>query len=144
LVICLFTEVGLKLMPGKGSLMALEFSIHEEPGYLVIGVEGTFEIGDMKRMIQTLMVEGKKRGYDRALVDISKIEGPIKQFDRFLIGQHAAENWREGLRVAVVYRAEEINKFAEGVATSRGANLRVLADVESALHWLLEDLPEAD
>jgi hypothetical protein len=124
--------------------MALEFLIHEEPGYLVIGVEGTFEIGDMKRMIQALMVEGKTRGYDRALVDISKVKGSIKQFDRFLIGQHAAENWRPGLRVAVVYRAEEINRFAEGVATSRGANLRVVPDVESALHWLMEDLPEAD
>jgi hypothetical protein len=124
--------------------MALDVSIHEEPGYLVVGVEGTFEVGDMKSMIQSLMVEGKKRGYDRALVDISRVEGPIKQFDRFLIGQHAAENWRPGLRVAVVYRAEEINKFAEEVATSRGANLRVVPDVESALHWLMEDLPEAD
>ena len=96
--------------------MALEFSIHEEPGYLVIGVEGTFEIGDMKRMIQALMVEGKERGYDRAVVDISKVDGPIKQFDRFLIGQHAAENWRPGLRVAVVYRDEEINRFADECA----------------------------
>jgi len=123
--------------------MALDVSIHEEPGYLVIGVEGRFEIGDMKKMIQALMVESTKRGYDRVLVDISKIEGPIKQFDRFLIGQHAAELWRPGLRVAVVYRAEEINRFAEGVATSRGADLRVVPDVESALHWLMEDLPGA-
>jgi len=124
--------------------MALDVSIHEEPGYLVIGVEGTFEIGDMKKMIHALMVESEKRGHDRAVVDISKVEGPIKQFDRFLIGQHAAENWRPGLRVAVVYRAEEINLFAEGVATSRGANLRVVPDVQSALHWLMEDLPDAD
>ena len=123
--------------------MALEFSIHEEPGYMVIGVEGTFEIGEMKRMIKNLVIESEKRGYERALLDISRIEGPIKQFDRFLIGQHAAENWRPGLRVAVVYRAEDINSFAEGVATSRGANLRVVPDVQSALHWLMEDLPDA-
>ena len=124
--------------------MALDVSIHEEPGYLVIGVEGSFEIGDMKKMIQALVVESKKRGHDRALVDISRVEGPIKQFDRFLIGQHAAENWRAGLRVAVVYRAGEINRFAEEVATSRGANLRVVPDVQSGLHWLMEDLPDAD
>ena len=123
--------------------MALDVSIHEEPGYLVIGVEGTFEIGEMKKMIQALVIESEKRGYDRALLDISKIEGPIKQFDRFLIGQHAAEHWRPGLRVAVVYRPEEINRFAEGVATSRGANLRVVADVQSGLHWLMEGLPDA-
>jgi hypothetical protein len=123
--------------------MALEFSIHEEPGYMVIGVEGTFEIGEMKRMIKNLLIESEKRGYDRALLDISGVEGPIKQFDRFLIGQHAAENWRPGLRVAVVYRAEDINRFAEGVATSRGANLRVVPDVQSGLHWLMEDLPDA-
>lgn len=122
--------------------MALDVSIHEEPGYLVIAVEGDYEIGDMKRMIQGLMVESEKRGFDRALVDISKIEGPIKQFDRFLIGQHAAELWRPRLRVAVVYRAEEINRFTEEVATSRGANMRIFPDVESALHWLMEDLPD--
>jgi len=124
--------------------MALDVSIHEEPGYLVVGVTGTFEIAEMKKMIQDLVLEGAKRGYDRALVDISKVEGPIKQFDRFLIGQHAAEYWRPGLRVAVVYRAEEINRFAEDVATSRGANLRVLPDVQSALHWLMEDLPDTE
>jgi hypothetical protein len=124
--------------------MALGVSIHEEPGYLVIGVEGTFEIGEMKKMIRNLATESEKRGYDQALLDISKIEGPIKQFDRFLIGQHAAEHWRPGLRVAVVYRADEINRFAEGVATSRGANLRVVPDVQSGLHWLMEDLPNAE
>jgi hypothetical protein len=124
--------------------MALDVSIHEEPGYLVIGVEGTFEIGEMKELIKNLVADSEKRGYDRALFDISKVEGPIKQFDRFLIGQHAAEHWRPGLRVAVVYRADDTNRFAEGVATSRGANLRVVTDVQSGLHWLLEDLPEAE
>jgi hypothetical protein len=122
--------------------MALEVSIHEEAGYLVVGVQGTFELGEMKKMIGTLMLASERRGYDRVLVDISKIEGPVKQFDRFLMGQHAASVWRPGLRVAVVYRAEDINRFAEGVATSRGADLRVVPDMESGLHWLLEDLPE--
>jgi len=124
--------------------MALDVSIHEESGYLVIGVDGTFEIGEMKKMIKSLVIESEKRGYDRALFDISRVEGPIKQFDRFLIGQHAAEHWRPGLRVAVVYRADDINRFTEGVATSRGANMRVVPDVQSALHWLMEDLPDHD
>jgi hypothetical protein len=138
------TGIGPKPRPGKESLMALDFSIHEEPGYLVINVTGTFEVGELKKMIKSLMIDSEKRGYNRALFDISGVKGPIKQFDRFLIGQHAAEHWRPGLRVAVVYRAEDINRFAEGVATSRGANLRVVADVQSGLHWLMEDLPDAD
>lgn len=122
--------------------MGLETSVHEETGYLVIRVEGTFEIGEMKRVIESLMAESGRRGHDRVLVDISKVGGSIKQFDRFLMGQHMASVWRPGLRVAVVYRAEDINKFAEGVATSRGADMRVVPDMASALHWLMEDLPD--
>jgi len=52
------------------------------------------------------------------------------------MGKFVASILPQTLKVAVVYRAELINKFFENVAVNRGANLVVLSDRASALRGL--------
>jgi hypothetical protein len=72
----------------------------------------------------------------KLLVDISKMPGKVSIVDRFEFGVRGAALFRGGFKIAVVYRAEEINRFAETVSLNRGLNSRIFSDIDEALQWL--------
>jgi hypothetical protein len=117
--------------------MRLSISTQEESGYLTIKAVGEWTLDDLKGLADTIATEAKNRGYNRVLVDVSKISGLPREFDRFLLGEYVASTLR-GIKVAAVYRTEDINKFFENTAVNRGAWINVLADKQTALQWLMK------
>lgn len=77
--------------------------------------------------------------YHKVLVDISNMPGKIKTMERFTIGVEGALIFREKVKIAVLYRPEEIDKFAETVGVNRGLNGRIFSDIDGALKWLEVD-----
>lgn len=61
-----------------------------------------------------------------------------KEFTRFLSGQEMARIWGHSLKVAAVWKAELINKFAENVAVNRGACFAVFSDQNADREWLMQ------
>ena len=56
--------------------------------------------------------------------------------ERYEVGVKAATLFRYKLKVAVVYKTEEINRFAETVAFNRGMNVKIFNTKEEAISWL--------
>ncbi len=70
------------------------------------------------------------------LVNLLNMPGIISTMDRFEMGIQGALLFKSNFKIAVVYRKEEINQFAETVGVNRGMNTYVVSDMESALKWL--------
>lgn len=73
----------------------------------------------------------------RVLIDLTPMQGAVSNFDRFMLGQHAAKSWGRRIKVAVITNAETVNRFFENVAVNNGANVRMFTDRKEALDWLL-------
>ena len=80
--------------------------------------------------------------YNKILVDISSMPGKVKPMERFKIGVEGALIFRNIVKISVLYRAEEIDKFAETVGVNRGLNGRIFSDMDEALTWLGIDKSE--
>lgn len=74
--------------------------------------------------------------YRKVLVDVSNMPGKVRTMERFTIGVEGALLFRDKVKIAVLYRPEEIDKFAETVGVNRGLNGRVFSDMDQALIWL--------
>lgn len=74
--------------------------------------------------------------YSKVLVDILDMPGKIKTMDRFTIGVEGTLIFRGKVKIAILYRTEEIDKFAETVGVNRGLNGRIFSDMDQALTWL--------
>ena len=74
----------------------------------------------------------------RLLVDARRIDAKMSVLDDFeFTKQHQATPLRS-VRIAVVHRPEERERFQfiENVSVNRGGNMRTFTDQEEALDWL--------
>jgi hypothetical protein len=99
-------------------------------------VSGPWNLADIFALIARVREEADAAGLDVALVDLLDVPGPIPQMERFFAGKRVAEVLKHRIRLAVVARAEYINKFGENTAVNRGARMAVLSSQEHALAWL--------
>lgn len=129
---------------GKGRKMekSLHVEIQNMGQYLVVEVSGELSLESGRELIDLVESESKKRGCDLFLVDMLQTGPPEKGMDRYDIGVYAAEKFHPGLKVAVVYRQELINKFFENTAANRGAAVTVVGSRKEALEYLLGRVPD--
>ena len=120
--------------------MKLSVSNLEAVGYLAVAVKGEWNLSDVKELIDALVTEVKQRGQAHLFVDASNLSGNPEELDRFLLGEHVAVALRH-VELAVVYRADLINKLFQHTATNRGGQVLVVADQQEALAWLLAGTP---
>ena len=118
--------------------------VQETGPYLTAQVRGSLSLQNMKGLVDTVVSESRRRGCNRFLVDMLQTGPPAREMDRFYIGEYLAARFHAGLKVAVVYPSELINKFTENTAVNRGAALRVVGSREEALAWLLKGLGEEE
>jgi len=97
-----------------------------EPYSLALFISGIREIADHCR----------KENLYKVLVDIRKMEGNPSIFDRYLAGIEIVRRWGSRIKAVVLARPDMINRVAENTAVNRGAKLRAVSDMESALKWL--------
>ena len=118
--------------------MDFSMDFHEGSGFLACAVTGKWVTEELKQYIASTFAELGKYGSKRLLADLSLVEGPPPEMDRFYMGEYIASTLR-GIKVAVVYRKVYANTFFEDTAVNRGAHLKVFPDKDTALKWLMED-----
>lgn len=111
---------------------------------LLLDVTGEWEVEAMRGVIDAIAVECDQRRCHRVLADCLAMEiaGKVLEFERFLIGQHIAAVLHH-VRLAALFPAEQINKFAESIAVKGGAEFFVSSDRDEALRWLAQGSPNA-
>jgi hypothetical protein len=111
---------------------------------LLLKVTGEWDVDSMRGVIDAIAVECEQRRCHRVLMDGLDIEiaGKVLEFERFLVGQHIAAVLRH-VRLAALFPAEQINRFAESIAVKAGAEFFVSSDRDEALRWLAQGSPDA-
>jgi hypothetical protein len=105
--------------------------------YLRVTLAGSYPSGTIRDVLLAIRSKAEECARTQVLVDAWSLSPPSMDFERFVLGETAAEIFRSRYRVAVVYRPELINKFAENVARNRGASVFVAASEAEALEWLM-------
>jgi hypothetical protein len=117
--------------------MSIDVSVTQQPGYLSLKAEGIYTLPDCEGLADRVVAESSRTDCTNILIDLSELTGNVSDIDRFWLGEYVARVWKPPLRVAIVYRASEINKFFENVASNRAVSTRVEPDVQTALKWLM-------
>jgi hypothetical protein len=102
---------------------------------------GQWNLPDVFGLIERARDEADASGLARVLMDMRRVTGPIPDMERFFAGERVAAVLRNRIRLAVVAREEDINRFGENVAVNRGARIRVTSSEEEAVRWLEADSP---
>jgi hypothetical protein len=105
-------------------------------GYLSIKVDGDYSLSTGQAIIDRVLAESLKNKQDKILLDLRDLNGSIPGLDRYELGEYASSRWKQPLRVAIIGKAEEINKFFENVAVNRFVRTFVVTDFHAALDWL--------
>jgi hypothetical protein len=123
---------------GECNTMSIIVSVtRQKEGYLYIKAKGNYSLIAAKTVIDRVLAESLLN-YKNILLDITEVIGTIPDIDRFLLGEYASTCWKHPLRVALVGRAETINKYFENVAVNRFVWTIAVPDVPTALNWLIE------
>lgn len=118
--------------------MQLGIEIERRPGYLYVTAHGEWDLASAKEHMGRVEAASEEAGLSRVLVDFRSMTPPSQEMDRFQAGLHAAQVWKPPMRVAGVWAAENITRFAENTAVNRGAVFRMFPNETEALAWLLE------
>lgn len=78
----------------------------------------------------------EKENFKKILVNIQNMPGRILAMERFEMGVQGALLFSHKATIAVVYRKEEIDGFAETVGVNRGLSGRIFSEMDKALEWL--------
>jgi len=116
--------------------MALTVTAEAKGSILWLTAVGRYSLADFTALIEALKAQAEQSNCERVLLDIRAISGEVSDMDRFFIGKFAAEQLSHRIKVAAVYHAQKINRFAENVAVNRGARVGAFATEQDALTWL--------
>lgn len=119
--------------------MSLKYKITVKPSYLHVTFTGAFTINDAKHAFQEIFSSTTQHRLSKVLVDIRSLEGDMTTTERFELGEYIAqENCKYALQIGVlgVGSLVEPERFGELVARNRGANLKVVTDLQEILKWL--------
>ena len=126
--------------------MKLNIGVTQETDYLSLKVTGAYSLSAFQALAQRVVVEAAKNHRRNILLDIAEVSGNVPAMDRFFLGDYVSRLWPPALRVAIVYRAKDIDKFFETVAVNRATQTIVVADLQRAREWLTKktaNKPEA-
>lgn len=119
--------------------MAIETEFRDADGYLAVESRGEWDQRAIEQSMKKVREEAEDRGYSRVLLDTRGVTRPKGDLYYFLVGEQAAAVWGHTLKVAVVWRQENINYLFENTAVNRGAKVAVFPNEQEALEWLLEN-----
>ena len=110
--------------------------IERKKGYLYVEYSKLYNMDDLVNLSKEALDISKSEGIKKLFLNVSQMPGKVKPMDRYEIGVKAAFLFRYKLKIAVLYKPEEINGFAETVASNRGMNVKIFGKREEALTWL--------
>jgi hypothetical protein len=119
--------------------MSLSVSSEVYDRYVKITVTGEWELLEVLKLIGTVRAMCQSAQRSNVLVDMCGVEGDPSDPDRFWAGKQTALALGHEVKVAIVSRAERINKLAQNAAVDRGAHLIVVPTEQEAVVWLESD-----
>ena len=124
--------------------MSIEFTSRVLPAYIRLDCTGVYSQGDALQVFTQAFALAALHGRDAALIDARGIAPPEPSLmQRFDMAVHVAEMQQRQvprIRLAVIGNEPLVHpqRFAEVVATNRGANVRVFTDEPQAIGWLIQ------
>jgi hypothetical protein len=104
--------------------------------YLLVEAGGTYSLKYMLATIHEVAEHCRRENLNKVLVDLRTMQGNPNIFERYLLGIEIVRAWGQGIRAAIVVRAEITNRMTENTAVNRGAQIRVKTSTAEALQWL--------
>ena len=118
--------------------MAIQISYQKKDGYLAAQIRGEWETLSLREAFQAIKGMAATEQLNRILVDAFAVSRPRTEMHRFTLGEDLAHIFHQQFKIAILYKPEFTNKFAEDTAANRGARVRVFGDEAKALEWLLQ------
>jgi hypothetical protein len=109
--------------------------IEERAGYLYVEYDGPTDSNALISLMEEMARVCKTRECKKILADLRNTTGKLNLFQRYELGVVGAVILR-GLQIAIVYKTDENNHFAESVAVNRGLPSLITDDLEKAKTWL--------
>ncbi len=113
----------MKLIEGRKEYLYVEYS---EP----------YHFNNLIDMMNEVLTLCQTESHQKFLVNISNMTGKVSPMERFELAVKGASLFLYKGKYAIVYRKEEINRFAETVGVNRGLNARIFSEMDEAMKWL--------
>lgn len=110
--------------------------IEQRDGYIYVEYAEEYSIEAFVSTSKQVFDLCQKENYKKVLVNATQMQGKVKTLQRFELGMQGALIFRNLIKIAVVYRKEEIDWFAETVSKNRGLNARIFSEMDKAMEWL--------
>lgn len=110
--------------------------IEQRHGYIYVEYDEEFSLDVFVSTSKQVFDLCQTENYKKILVNATHMPGKVKTLQRFELGVQGSLIFRNLIKVAVLYRAEEINWFAETVSKNRGLNAKIFSEMDKALQWL--------
>jgi hypothetical protein len=114
-----------------------QVSFEVKDDYLRVTLAGSYPTGEIRAVLLSIRSKAEELARTKLLLDAWALSPPRVDFERFVLGELVAEIFRSRYRIAVIYRPQFTNRFAENVAINRGASLFVAGSESEALEWLM-------
>jgi hypothetical protein len=129
--------------------MPLELQIIRAAEFIRIGAEGHFDLAASKQALAKLARACRKRGIDRALLDLRALRpGPKPVFSpadlAAMVDTFREIGFTRELRLAVLYHSDPHRRarLFSLLGIMRGWSVRAFGDYEQAILWLSEEPAE--
>jgi len=106
-------------------------------------IEVRFNVGQDDYMMRLQCIEHmenaiEQSGYDRLLIDLTKISDPMSIINQFTLGEQVGKSKMQKLRTAILYctEFENPNNIVSLVSGNRGRDISDFASREQAVDWL--------
>lgn len=110
--------------------------IEQRDGYIYVEYDEEYSIEAFVSTSKQVFDLCQKGNYKKVLVNVTNMPGKVRTFQRFEIGVQGSLIFRNLIKVAVLYRQEEIDWFAETVSKNRGLNAKIFSKLDEAIEWL--------
>jgi len=110
--------------------------IERRNGYLYVEFTEEYKLEKFISISREALTICKQKNHNKILVNILNMPGTLSPMQRFEAGVRGAQMFHSQFKIAVVFRKEEITRFAENVGINRGLNGRIFSDLDRALEWL--------
>lgn len=110
--------------------------IEQRDNYIYVEYDEEYSIDVFVSTSKQVFDFCQAKNYRKVLVNITNMPGKVRTLQRFEIGVQGSLLFRNLIKVAVLYRVEEIDWFAETVSKNRGLNAKIFSDLDKAMEWL--------
>src|SRR5437868_3867236 len=130
--------------------MPMELQIIRASEFVRRGARGHLDMEGTKEALRELARACRKRGLDRALLDLRELPIPTKPFFTpsqlaSLVGTFREAGFARRQRLAILYRSDPHHgaRLFAFIGTLRGWQVRAFEEFEKALFWLSEEEPHS-